>query len=68
VHKIITIEKAFSVGLGGVLATDVTLAMHGALVDLRSVVAGLGGRPITQASLETVLAESAAGELPNSPS
>jgi pyruvate ferredoxin oxidoreductase alpha subunit len=63
VHKIITIEKAFSVGLGGVLATDVTLAMHGALVDLRSVVAGLGGRPITQASLETVLAESAAGEL-----
>jgi pyruvate ferredoxin oxidoreductase alpha subunit len=62
-HHIITIEKAFSVGLGGVLATDVTLAMHGSLCDLRSVVAGLGGRPITQSSLEGVLAAAADHEL-----
>jgi pyruvate ferredoxin oxidoreductase alpha subunit len=63
VHKIITIEKAFSVGLGGVLATDITLAMHGALCDIRSVVAGLGGRPITQASIEGVIKEAVGGGL-----
>jgi pyruvate ferredoxin oxidoreductase alpha subunit len=63
VHKIITVEKAFSVGLGGVLATDMTLAMHGALCDMRSVVAGLGGRAITQASLEEVIGAAESGEL-----
>ena len=34
------LEKAFSVGFGGVLSTDVAMSMHGEQHVLRSVVAG----------------------------
>ena len=54
VHVVVVLEKAFSIGYGGVLATDVALAVQGR-PHLSTVVAGLGGRPITEASLVEML-------------
>jgi len=59
-RRVVVVEKAFSVGFGGVLSTDVASATHRSESSLYTVVAGLGGRPITQRHLETMLA--AAGE------
>jgi pyruvate ferredoxin oxidoreductase alpha subunit len=42
------------VGLGGIVATDVRLALDGLDQRLYTVVAGLGGRPITRSSLHRV--------------
>ena len=55
-RRIVVVEKAFSIGFGGVLSTDVAMATHDADSSLRTVVAGLGGRPITRRSLEEMLA------------
>ena len=56
-RRVVVVEKAFSVGFGGVLSTDVAMATHDVDLSLRTVVAGLGGRAITQRSLEGMLAD-----------
>ena len=61
--RIVVLEKAFSIGLGGILSTDVALAMHGTGGPVVEVIAGLGGRPITRASLEDLLARASRDEL-----
>ena len=50
------IEKSFAVGMGGQLANNVDLALRNtpAAPQVHSVVAGLGGRSITRASLHRV--------------
>jgi len=53
-RHVVVLEKAFSVGFGGVLSTDVAMALSGLPVSVSTVVAGLGGRPITKASLRGV--------------
>ena len=62
--RIVVLEKSFSVGLGGVLSTDVRLALHRLGQAGYTVVAGLGGRAITKASLARVFAEAVADKLP----
>ncbi len=62
-RRIVVVEKAFSIGFGGVLSTDVAMATHGGDCILRTVVAGLGGRPITRDSLEGMLAAATRDEL-----
>jgi pyruvate ferredoxin oxidoreductase alpha subunit len=62
---VVVLEKAFSVGFGGVLATDVAMALSGLPVSVRTVVAGLGGRPITKASLRAVFEAALAGAAPS---
>ncbi|MDE3069662.1 MAG: pyruvate ferredoxin oxidoreductase, partial [Acidobacteriota bacterium] len=59
--RLVVLEKAVSPGGRGVLASDVALAVSH--LPLSSVIAGLGGRPITRASLEGMLASAARGEL-----
>jgi len=61
--RVVVVEKAFSAGLGGVLSTDVAIALNGLPVAVATVVAGLGGRPITSASLRTLLTMAADGRL-----
>ena len=56
------LEKAFSVGFGGVLSTDIAMALSGLPVPVSTVVAGLGGRPITKASLRGVFEAALRGE------
>lgn len=54
--NVVVIEKSFAVGVGGQLANNVDLALRNtpAAPQVHSVIAGLGGRPITRASLQRV--------------
>ena len=63
-QRVVVLEKSFSVGLGGVVSTDVRLALSGLQLHGYTVVAGLGGRAITLASLQRILREAAADALP----
>ncbi|MBL8290144.1 MAG: pyruvate ferredoxin oxidoreductase [Rubrivivax sp.] len=63
-RRVVVLEKSFSVGLGGVVSTDVRLALSGLPLHGCTVVAGLGGRAITRASLARMLHEAVAGKLP----
>jgi len=62
--RVVVLEKSFSVGLGGVVSTDVRLALSGIQLHGYTVVAGLGGRAITKASLHRTLREAVAETLP----
>jgi pyruvate ferredoxin oxidoreductase alpha subunit len=62
-RRIVVIEKNLALGMGGVLATDVREARTDA-TPVHTVVAGLGGRGITQASLRKTLDEAITGALP----
>jgi pyruvate ferredoxin oxidoreductase alpha subunit len=62
--RVVVLEKSFSVGLGGVVSTDVRLALSGIQLHGYTVVAGLGGRAITKASLYRTLREAVADALP----
>ncbi|GAA5169125.1 transketolase C-terminal domain-containing protein [Viridibacterium curvum] len=54
-RRIVVLEKSLAVGIGGIVATDVRLALDGLDHRVYTVVAGLGGRPITRASLHRML-------------
>ncbi len=62
--RVVVLEKSFCVGLGGVVSTDVWMALSGLSMKCHTVVAGLGGRPITKASLARTLGEAVSGALP----
>ena len=59
-RRVVVLEKSFSVGLGGVVSTDVRLALSGLQLHGYTVIAGLGGRAITKASLNRTLREAVA--------
>lgn len=61
--RVVVLEKSFSVGLGGVVSTDVRVALSGLHLHGYTVVAGLGGRAITKASLLRTLREAIADKL-----
>jgi len=52
-RRIIVLEKSLSAGLGGLLSAHVHMTMLGLPIAIDSVIAGLGGRPITRESLQT---------------
>ncbi|HEU4948642.1 MAG TPA: transketolase C-terminal domain-containing protein [Kribbella sp.] len=62
-RRIVVLERAFAVGVGGIVAADVRAALAGLPVRSSTVVAGLGGRPITKASLHRMLGEAVADRL-----
>jgi pyruvate ferredoxin oxidoreductase alpha subunit len=62
--RVVVVEKSFSIGMGGVVATDVRMALTGLHMHSYCVVAGLGGRSITKASLVRTFSEAIAGTLP----
>ncbi|HEY8721226.1 hypothetical protein [Pengzhenrongella sp.] len=62
--RVVVIDRALAVGLGGVVAGDVQIALNGTGVAVRSVIAGLGGRPITAASLRTMIERAVGDGLP----
>jgi pyruvate ferredoxin oxidoreductase alpha subunit len=61
--QVIVLEKALAVGIGGIVAANVRMALSGIHLDGHTVIAGLGGRPITRASLRSLFAEAAQGRL-----
>jgi pyruvate ferredoxin oxidoreductase alpha subunit len=56
-RNVVVIEKSLAVGMGGPLANNVDLALRNVAgaPQVHSVIAGLGGRPITRSSLHRVL-------------
>lgn len=52
--RVIVFEKALAVGLGGILSSNVRWALRGLTLPVYSVIAGLGGRPITRPSLRNL--------------
>jgi len=62
--RVVVIEKAFAVGVGGIVGQNVRLALSGLPVEVHDVVAGLGGRAITKHSLHALFADVLAGRLP----
>ncbi len=61
--RVVVVEKAFAVGAGGIVGQNVRLALEGLPVVVHDVVAGLGGRAITSASLRAMLGDALAGRL-----
>jgi len=61
--RVVVLERALALGVGGIVATDVRSALVGAEIDQRTVIAGLGGRPITVSSLRGMVTSAVAGEL-----
>ena len=58
-RRVVVVEKAFAVGVGGIVGQNVRLALDGEAVSPRvhDVIAGLGGRPVTSAALHRVVAD-----------
>jgi pyruvate ferredoxin oxidoreductase alpha subunit len=61
--RIVVLEKCFAVGVGGIVATNVRMALDGTGQEVLTVVAGLGGRSITKDSLHRTFREAIAGKL-----
>jgi len=59
--RFVVLEKSLAVGIGGIVATDVRMAVTGMGLKGFTVIAGLGGRAITMKSL-TALFEKATRE------
>jgi pyruvate ferredoxin oxidoreductase alpha subunit len=57
------VEKNVSVGMGGVLASDVREALGADAPPMHTVIAGLGGRAITRASVRRAVEQAQAGVL-----
>jgi pyruvate ferredoxin oxidoreductase alpha subunit len=62
-RRVVVLEKAFAVGAGGIVGQNTRDATRGLPVEVYDVVAGLGGRPITRASVRTLLDDVLGGRL-----
>ena len=63
-RRVVVIERALAVGAGGIVSGDVRNALAGTGIEQLTVVAGLGGRPITTTSLREMLGRAVRDELP----
>ena len=64
-RRVVVVEKSFAPGLGGILASNVRMALRGMTTPVDTVIAGLGGRPILMASLQETFEAAAADRLPD---
>ncbi len=61
--RFLVLEKGLAVGMGGILATDVRMAVTGSGLKGFTAIAGLGGRPIPKASLHQLFRQAQQEEL-----
>ncbi len=61
--RFVVLEKSMAIGLGGILAVNVRMAVTGMGLKGYTVVAGLGGRAITMKSLHALFLKADANEL-----
>jgi pyruvate ferredoxin oxidoreductase alpha subunit len=61
--RVVVLERAFAVGVGGIVSADLVSALPIGDRELYTVVAGLGGRPVTRDALREMLAAAFAGRL-----
>jgi len=62
-EHVIVLERAFAPGAGGVVSADVGVALAGLPTRVSTVVAGLGGRAVTKASVQAMLTAAQDGRL-----
>jgi pyruvate ferredoxin oxidoreductase alpha subunit len=55
--RVVVFEKCLAVGMGGIVSNNVRMALRKLSTPVYSVIGGLGGRPITQASLHRLFTE-----------
>lgn len=63
VRRVVVLERALAVGIGGIVSANVRTALSGISVHGYTVVAGLGGRPITRSSLHRLFDDAIADRL-----
>ncbi|WP_372791444.1 transketolase C-terminal domain-containing protein [Paraconexibacter sp.] len=63
-QRVLVVEKAFGVGIGGIVSTDVRVSLEGLPVRVRTAIAGLGGRVITAQALRGLFEDAVADRLP----
>ena len=70
-RRLVVIERALAPGSGGIVTADVRAALaadgrapHAGDTVISTVIAGLGGRPVTRNSLRAMLTSAARGDLP----
>jgi len=61
--RVVVLEKSLAVGLGGIVSDGVRKSLSGIQLKGYTVIAGLGGRAITRASLRQLFLDAAADEL-----
>jgi len=61
--RVVCVEKSLAPGLGGMLASNVRMALRTRPMPVYTVIAGLGGRPITRQSLADVFRRAAVDNL-----
>jgi pyruvate ferredoxin oxidoreductase alpha subunit len=61
--RVIVLEKALAVGIGGIVSQNVHSALEGTGIRIHTTIAGLGGRPVTKKSLRRLFGAALAGEL-----
>jgi pyruvate ferredoxin oxidoreductase alpha subunit len=61
--RVVVLEKCLAVGLGGIVSDGVRKALSGIQLKGYTVIAGLGGRAITRASLRQLFEDAVADEL-----
>jgi pyruvate ferredoxin oxidoreductase alpha subunit len=64
--RVIVLEKALSIGIGGIVSQNVHSALEGTDTRIHTAIAGLGGRAITKASLHGLFADAIADRLDQS--
>jgi pyruvate ferredoxin oxidoreductase alpha subunit len=62
-RRVVILEKALAVGIGGIVSANVRMALAGTALPGYTVIAGLGGRAITRASLRNLFDRAAADAL-----
>jgi pyruvate ferredoxin oxidoreductase alpha subunit len=63
--RVVVLEKSLAPGLGGVVASNVRMALRGVTMPVYTVIAGLGGRPILRPSLQEVFEAAGEDRLPD---
>jgi pyruvate ferredoxin oxidoreductase alpha subunit len=61
--RVVVVERAFAVGIGGIVGQNVRLALGGVPPVVYDVVAGLGGRAITRRSLRKLVEDVREGSI-----
>ncbi|MDP2806061.1 MAG: pyruvate ferredoxin oxidoreductase [Gallionellaceae bacterium] len=61
--RFVVLEKSLAVGMGGIVATDVRMAVTGTGIKGFTAIAGLGGRSIPKSSLHTLFRQAEKEEL-----
>jgi len=61
--RVVCLEKSLAPGLGGVVSSNVRMSLRGRDLPVYTVIAGLGGRPITRKSLIDNFSRALADEL-----